>query len=291
MPQSAIRTRRVARQSASRSRGTPFKAIEPPARVLLSDSIVSQIENLIVQGVLKPGDRLPPERELAEQLSVSRPSLREATLKLEARGLVHARRGGGYHVADVTAPTLTDPLVHLLQEHPPASYDILELRQGLEEKAAYLAAQRRTDADLRILKRRFAALVESDRARGNAISDAEADLEFHLAIADASHNVALVHVMHGLFNLLRTSTYRFRELVFTMGDGTEKLLNGQHRAIYEAVVKGDANAARDAIHLHLSFIDASLREAELPRLERQAARGRARRAGVIKHRATKARGR
>src|SRR4029453_7899208 len=240
-------TRRLTRKSASEPRGTPFQAIEPPARVLLSDSIVSQIENLIVRGGPKPGAAPPPERELAERLTVSRPSLREATLKLEARGLVHARRGGGYHVADVTAPTLTDPLVHLLQKHPPASYDILELRQGLEEKAAYLAAQRRTEAALRILKRRFSALVEADRTRSNAVSDAETDLEFHLAIADASHNVALVHVMRGLFNLLRTSTYRFRELVFRMGDGTEKLLNGQHRAIYDAVVKGDAKAARDAI--------------------------------------------
>jgi GntR family transcriptional repressor for pyruvate dehydrogenase complex len=243
-------------------RRIPFEAIKLPARVRLSDAIVTQIERLIVEGALKPGDRLPPEREFAERLSVSRPSLREATLKLEARGLVHARRGGGYYVADVTAPTLTDPLVHLLQQHPPASYDILELRQGLEEKAAYLAAQRRTDADRRVLKQRFAALVQADRKKGDAIADAETDLEFHLAIADASHNVALIHVMRGLFNLLRSSTYRFRELVFSMRDGTERLLHDQHRAIYEAVVKGDPDAAREATHLHLSFLDATLREAE-----------------------------
>lgn len=93
----------------------PFEAVEPPVRLKLSDSIVSQIEQLILEGTLKPGDALPAERDFSEQLQVSRPSLREALLKLEARGLVSARRGGGYSVADVTATTLTDPLVHLLQ--------------------------------------------------------------------------------------------------------------------------------------------------------------------------------
>lgn len=236
------------------SRKPSFAAISPPARVRLSDAIVSHIETQIVEGALKPGDRLPPEREFAEQLGVSRPSLREAMLKLEARGLVHARRGGGYFVADVTAPTLTDPLVHLLQGHPPAAYDILELRQALEEKAAFLAAQRRTAADLRLLQARFNAIVTADKRRGDALADAETDLEFHLAIAEASHNVALIHVTHGLFNLLRSSTYRFRVLVFGRPDNGERRLNEQHRAIYEAVKGGHPEAARDAVRVHLAYL-------------------------------------
>jgi GntR family transcriptional repressor for pyruvate dehydrogenase complex len=264
------------------ARRKPFEAIKPPARVRLSDSIVVQIERLIMEGTLKPGDPLPPEREFAEHLAVSRPSLREALLKLEARGLVHVRRGGGYSVADVTAPTLTDPLVHLLQQHPPASFDILELRHGLEEMAAYLAAQRATAHDRDVLEERYAALVQADKGKGEPLANAETDLEFHLAIADASHNVALMHVMRGLFNLLRTSTYRFRELIFSMRDGSDRLLHDQHRAIYEAVMKSAPETAREAAHLHLSFLEATLREADSARspAERSASKvkGRARRA-------------
>lgn len=241
---------------------SPFEAVEPPARLKLSDSIVSQIEQLILEGTLKPGDALPPEREFAERLQVSRPSLREALLKLESRGLVGARRGGGYAVADVTAPTMTDPLVHLLQQHSPAAYDILELRHGLEEIAAYLAAMRANDADRKEITRRYTALVKADKFKGNELMDGDADLEFHLAVADASHNVALVHVMRGLMNLLRTSTLRFRARIFNLHDGSTKVLHGQHRAIYEAVMKADPAAARDAAHLHLSFIEATLREAD-----------------------------
>ncbi|MFY9643327.1 MAG: FCD domain-containing protein [Rhodomicrobium sp.] len=237
-----------------------FEAVEPPARLKLSDSIINQIEILILDGALKPGNQLPPEREFAQTLGVSRPSLREALLKLEARGLVSARRGGGYAVADVTAPTLTDPLVHLLQRHPPAALDILELRHGLEAVAAYLAAQRATEADKKEISKRYAALLKADKDGNDELLSADADLEFHLSVADASHNVALMHVMRGLMNLIRTSTLRFRQWIFRLHDGSKSILTDQHRGIYEAVMKGDARAAREAVNLHLSFIEATIRE-------------------------------
>lgn len=248
----------------SERRAVAFETVQPPERVRLSDSIVSQIEGLILDGTLKPGDLLPPEREFAERLGVSRPSLREALLKLEARALVQTRRGGGYCVADVTAPTLTDPLVHLLQRHPPAVLDILELRVGIEAISAFLAAQRATPADRAVLKRRYAALERADKGRGDPIANAEADLEFHMAIAEASHNVALIHVMRGLFNLLRTSIHRFRNRVFELGDGSEKVLHAQHRTIYQCVMRGAADEAREAAHLHLGFIQATLRQGDRP---------------------------
>lgn len=247
---------------ATKSSASPFAAVEPPARLKLSDSIVSQIEELILDGTLKPGDALPAEREFSERLQVSRPSLREALLKLQARGLVSVRRGGGYAVSDVTATTLTDPLVHLLQQHAPAAYDILELRHGLEEMAAYLAATRATEADRKEITRRYNKLVSADKFKGDELTEGDADLEFHMAIADASHNVALMHVMRGLVNLLRTSTLRFRARIVDLHDGSAKLLHDQHRAIYEAVMKRDPAAAREASHLHLSFIEATLREAD-----------------------------
>ena len=95
----------------------PYREVTPPPRVRLSDSVATQIEELIVSGKLRPGHALPPERVLAQRFGVSRPSLREALLRMEARGLLKVRRGGRFTVTDVTVPTLTDPLVHLLKRH------------------------------------------------------------------------------------------------------------------------------------------------------------------------------
>ena len=126
----------------------------------VSDSIVSQIEEMILDGALKPGDRLPPERELALQLDVSRPSLREAIIVLQAKGLVTVRRGGGTYVADAFARAITDPLVDVLERHPDTTFDVLELRVALEEVAAYYAARRANDTDRKIIRRRFEALQQ-----------------------------------------------------------------------------------------------------------------------------------
>lgn len=238
----------------------PFAAVTPPTRIKLSDSIVTQIERLILDGALKPGDSLPPEREFAQSLGVSRPSLREAILKLEARGLMRAQRNAGYSIADVAAPTLTDPLVHLLQQHPPAAHDILELRGSLDELAAGLAATRATAADREHLHTCFTELAKADRARGDQLQPTESDLAFHLAIVDASHNLALMHVMRGLYNLLRSSTYRSRSRIRTQAGG-ERKLQDQHRAIFDAVMGGKPAAARQAARRHLEFLKGTLQDA------------------------------
>ncbi len=222
------------------------------------DAVVEQIETLILDGTLKPGERLPPERELAQQLEVSRPSLREAILKLEAKGLLKSPRGGGTFVADVVAPTLTEPLVHLLRDHPEAVYDILELRSALEEMAPGMAAKRATDSDLARLKAQFEAL-EKVHEDHDPLRDAEADAEFHMAIADASHNVALVHVMRGLFNLLRSTIHRNLQKLHQM-DGNYDIVYGHHERIFQAIMEGRVEEARASAHLHIKFVDATIRE-------------------------------
>jgi GntR family transcriptional regulator, transcriptional repressor for pyruvate dehydrogenase complex len=239
-----------------------FSAVTPPRRQRLSHTITEQIERLIVEGKLKPGDALPSERDLAVRLGVSRPSLREGLLVLESRGLVQARRGGGFGVTDVTGPTITDPLVHLLQRHPSTIDDVLELRHGLECVAAYFAAIRATDADAKRL-RDMAKAMKRRRATRDPHEDADLDVDFHMAIAEASHNVALVHVMRGLFNLMRSNMMRSREVLYRQ-PGNVVLLDEQHAAIVKAIVARDHDAARAAANLHLSFIQASLREIGVP---------------------------
>ena len=245
-----------------------FRTIAPPRKQRLSDTITEQIEKLIVDGALKPGDALPSERDLAKHLGVSRPSLREALLVLESRGLVQAKRGGGFGVTDVTGPTITDPLVHLLQRHPSTIDDVLELRHGLECVAAYFAAIRATDADAKRL-RDMSTAMRRRRAERDPLEDADLDVDFHMAIAEASHNVALVHVMRGLFNLMRSNMMRSREVLYRQPENVA-LLDDQHAQIVKAIVARDADAARAAANLHLSFIQASLRESTAPAVRKRA---------------------
>ena len=237
----------------------PFKTVSPPRKRRLSDTITEQIERLIVDGELRPGDPLPAERDLATKLGVSRPTLREALLVLEGRGLVQAKRGGGFGITDITGPTITDPLVHLLQRYPSTADDVLELRHGLECVAAYFAAIRATDADAKRL-REMSNTMRRRRAARDPLADADLDVDFHMAVAEASHNVALVHVMRGVFNLMRSNMMRSREVLYRQ-PGNVKLLDEQHVAIVKAIVARNAEAARDAANLHLSFIQTSLREA------------------------------
>lgn len=248
----------------------PYRTVARPQRQRLSDSIGAQIEQLIIEGALQPGHPLPAERALALEFGVSRPSLREALLRLEARGLLKVARGGGFAVTDVTAPTIASPLAHLLQRHPTAEQDVLELRHGLELVAAHFAAVRATKADHTQLRRTFARL-SGLRAEPDAMAAAQADAEFHLAIAEASHNVALIHVMHGLHNLLNTTMRHAWEVMYREPDSVH-VLHEQHRALLDAVLSGDPGVARDAAHLHLNYVRQTLvQEAHPPVAPRTAA--------------------
>ena len=210
----------------------------------LSDSIVSHIEELILNGLLKPGDKLPAERELAKELDVSRTSLREAMVKLESRGLLQVRHSSGTYVRDIIGPTLTDPLVHLLTETPSAMLDLLEIRESLEKTAARFAATRATGPDRAILEKCFSNLNQHTE-NGDPNEDAIAIAEYYLAIADASHNIALMHVMRGLFNLMRTSISHSLATIY-QHPGVYENIHAARNAMHQAILAGDPNQAVDA---------------------------------------------
>ena len=138
----------------------------------LSDAIEQQLESLIMEGTLQPGEKLLPERELAKQFDVSRPSLREAIQSLEAKGLLLRRQGGGTFVQKNLWQSLSDPLVGLLAEHPESQFDLLETRHALEGVAAYYAALRGTDEDLQRIRD---CHVHIQQAQDSGDLDAEAD--------------------------------------------------------------------------------------------------------------------
>ena len=151
----------------------------------VSDVIVEKIERSILEGTLKPGQRLPAERKFAEQMGVSRPSLREALQKLSARGMLVARRGGGTTVTNSLNPALEDPLLELISNSPDSHADVLELRHAIESLSAYYAASRRTESDIEQIRSCYKRLIVS-HSRQDAALEAKADADFHLAIAEAS---------------------------------------------------------------------------------------------------------
>ena len=230
----------------------------------ISDSIVSHIEDLILNGLLKPGDKIPSERDLARELDVSRTSLRDALIKLEARGLLQARHSGGTFIRDIIGPTVTDPLVHLLAENPKVMLDLLEVRESLEDVAARFAAERATEPDRGILEQRFAAL-NTCTEEGDPNVDAIAIAEYYLAIADASHNVALMHVMRGLFNLMRTSISGTLELIY-QHPGTYEIVHDYRRKMHEAILAGDSEKAGTAANAVTLFLHRTFRELLVDRL-------------------------
>ncbi len=144
-----------------------------PATPKLSDSIVAELEQMIVDGTLQPGQKLLPERELAVQFGVSRPSLREAIQRLEAKGLLYRRQGGGTYVKSELNRGLSDPFFELLANHPGSQFDLLEFRHVLEGVAAYYAALRGDENDFAQM-RAIQSDIEAAQTGGNVAAEAKA---------------------------------------------------------------------------------------------------------------------
>lgn len=242
-----------------------YKRVKQPR---ISDVIMQQLETMILEGALKPGQRLPPERELAAQFEVSRPSVREAMQKLAARGLLVSRQGGGTFVAEDLGAGFSDPLLELFKAHPESQYDLLEFRHALEGVSAYYAALRATPADKASIQSCFDQL-QAFHDQKTFDKEVAADVEFHLAIAAATHNVVLLHMMRALFTLLRQHIWDNLEQIYPKGEMRE-LIHQQHELLLQAILDSKPEAARGAAHDHLAFVEEVLLEQgrERTRLER-----------------------
>ncbi|OUL59017.1 pyruvate dehydrogenase complex transcriptional repressor PdhR [Pseudoalteromonas ulvae] len=232
----------------------------------LSDVILEQLENMILEGSLAAGQKLPPERELAKQFDVSRPSLREAIQKLEAKGLVTRRQGGGTYVKNQLEGGMTDPLFELISKHPESQFDLLEFRHALEGIAAYYAALRGTTTDYAKIQTSFDLIMAEE---GNIEAKAKAINSFHFSIAEASHNVVLLHLVRGMEALLEQNIVQ-NLTVLLEKPAVRKQLAEHRKLLLDAVVNGEPDKARLASNAHLAFIEEALLEAgrEHSRIER-----------------------
>ena len=231
----------------------PYIKITQPK---LADAIVAELESMILEGSLQPGQKLPPERELAIQFQVSRPSLREAIQRLEARGLLYRRQGGGTYVQNALSKGIADPLFELLSTHPEAQYDLLEFRHALEGICAYYAALRGTEADFERIRLAQAAIEEAGQ-QGTLVVESAAVTQFYLAVAEASHNVVLLHLLRAMGPMLEQNILRNNEILNRRPGVVAKIR--RHRAsLIEAILSGAPERARAACHEHLAFIEDTL---------------------------------
>ncbi|KAF0675860.1 FadR/GntR family transcriptional regulator [Profundibacterium mesophilum] len=247
----------------------PFEKVHPEK---LARSVVRQIELLVLRGILRPGERLPPERDLSERLGVSRPSLREAIAELSRGGLLVSRAGDGLYVADVLGSAFSPALVRLFAEHDEAKSDYLSFRRDMEALAAERAARLASATDLQVVDAIFTKM-ETAHARRDSDGEARLDAEFHMAIIEASHNVVMLHMMRSMFELLRAGVFYNRQMMFQQMTRRETLL-GQHRAINMALQDRDPQAAGAAVRAHLDFVENALRDQQ--RAERNEAIARQR---------------
>ncbi len=225
----------------------------------LADHVVEKLLALVQSRGLQPGQRLPAERQLAEDLGVSRTSVREAIQKLVSQGVLSSRRGDGTYVEQTHSPAewLQDamaPLAGLIESDPNYRLDVAETRHALETATAALAAERATEQDRQHIRQCFDVMMAHQQA-GHAELAARADAQFHLAIAEASHNLVLVQVMRSLFSVMLSTVERNRSDMFRhSAPQTQRILAAHHGGLVQAITDGDPAAARACMAEHLQHV-------------------------------------
>jgi len=217
----------------------------------LYQQVAESIATAIAKGRYAPGSRLPAERDLAEEFKVSRPTIREAMIALEIRGLVGAKKGSGIYVT-ATLPDLTSTTPEL----DVGAFELIEARTLFEGEAAALAA---TAIDAQQLDELRKLLVEMEQAGGTSAA-LEADKQFHLAIAKATGNSVVVSVVEMLWTIREQSPLCVHMFAKARREGVTPRVN-EHQLIVDALAAHDPQAARDTMRSHLRRVTDDLLEA------------------------------
>ncbi|HPX60278.1 MAG TPA: FadR/GntR family transcriptional regulator [Deltaproteobacteria bacterium] len=225
-----------------------FQPIKPKK---VSVQIADQIRSSILVGDFSPGDKLPPERELAEMFGVSRPSVREALNLLASAGMVMSYQGGGTVVQSLVGDTVGNYLFELIRAEQERALDVIEVRKGIESWTAYYAAKRATEEDLQRMK----AIVDGMESHlGDTKTSQELDANLHIVIARSTHNIVWLHLIQSLFDAMKEFQKSVWRAVYITNEDYQILFN-DHRQIYEAIRDRDCNAARQAMLEHLTFAE------------------------------------
>jgi len=220
-----------------------FKEITP---VRLYENVIEQIMDLIKSNELKPGDKLPPERELAEKLSISRGSLREAFRVLESKGLIKSKPGGGRSIREIRKNGHNNTENIILSLEKSSILELLEAREIFEVKIVELAARRATAEDIELIEEALDKMNKEEISNDKKI---ESDTEFHLTIARASRNFVFVNIMQLHLDLLKET----REKTWKI-PGRREEQQEEHQAIFQAIEEHNGKKANEAMLRHLRSI-------------------------------------
>lgn len=231
------------------------------------------LEELILDGTLQPGDKVPSERQLTQRLKVSRPTIREALKNLRGRGVIETRHGQGSFVVgmldDVNNET---PLARLYYSHPRLLYDLLEVRELLECEAAQLAAERGTEKDFYKITKAYNAMngkpesvnqdikIAGDVGKAN-LHMAQLDHAFHRAIYEASHNPVLVHTLQNLMQLMLNSVVASVTNLYHR-DRQKQQIDKHHQQIYNAIMNRQPETAKKVASEHIRNVRDRILEIE-----------------------------
>jgi GntR family transcriptional repressor for pyruvate dehydrogenase complex len=215
----------------------------PVTRPRLYEQVVTQIQAWIAENRVGVGDRLPPERELATRLGVSRATISQALEAMEVAGMVSGRHGDGVILME---PAGSTKVINALRQHAQQIPEIIEAREALETKLAALAAARRTEQDLAAIDEALDVMERDVEAGGRGV---EGDELFHAAVTAAGHSRLLAKLMTEISDLIRET--RIESLA--QPERPTNSLHG-HRKVADAIRAGDADAAVEAMRAHLEMV-------------------------------------
>ncbi len=220
--------------------------LKPVKKIRLYESIVKQIQHLISEGELKPGQKLPPERELAEDLNVSRTSIREALRALEMMGYLESKVGvgGGTYIKEITLDNILSPFSKVLLKNEDFILELLEMRLFLEIETARLAAIRRTQEDLDKMQE---AIDQMQKEINKGKSGLDGDNAFHRAISVAANNRVLEHFVNMCGDLLEVE----REAHLNNNEGESEKALTQHKKLLDAIKDEDEEKAQQLMQKHI----------------------------------------
>ena len=224
-----------------------YKMVKPKR---YSDQVFEQLRDLVFRGQLKPGDKLLPERELAQSMGVSRPTVREAINKLVYRGLLEHRQGQGTFVAAPEPGQKHNPFNALIDGYEATPLDLLEVRLGLECNAAVLAARRATPEDIALLEKSFVQM--RDKIQQGELG-LEEDVAFHMCVAYATKNHVQIHIMRYLYDMLHYGIKESLQHLYEKPANLTDIIN-QHERVVDAVRRHDTQEAFDAMRIHIGFV-------------------------------------
>lgn len=224
---------------------------KPIKQEKLSVKIANQIKTLIVDGELKPGDPLPPERELMRLLNVSRPSIREALKSLVGMGFLETSKGNRTVVKSLAAGSILEPLSYLLKEDITIVFQLLEVRKAIEAWNAYYAAKRATPEDIARLEKNVEDMHQKLSQENFKLETDDAD--FHLSISEATHNKIQTHIMFTIYDILKNSIGQYYDN-FDLDQ-----IYQQHLAVTLAIKQKDSEKARSKIIEHLDYVESRVK--------------------------------